>query len=520
MYDDTTQTCAAMKLHRTDMHNSMMIAPHTRQDLRQAAKGAAHVRRWASPRWILKAVLLFVTFVTQATALSDSLNFAAAFTWHGYMDTDLNLSEFFHQDHTVMARFMLKHPKAYEGPILTVNGSGVYFIGQGDYRDGVDGAKMVVKIGNAKATYTLPNHLVAGKWLHVALVRVAGTWIAPDAPLYFAYRYWFYLNGVYRAKDGGGDLQAIPNPLMPNGTLRLGATNPVATASKTQFYGFVDDVAIFNKALTASQVQSIYNSSLKRLTGNEPDLIAGYTFDSATPSGQPLSPKLSRTVTIVTPAYKSLVTQARQDSIDAALLPLPVHQISLRLPFDPGQVWKVTQGYEGTLSHNGYAAFALDLVLAGVDASGRPKDVPLEYGKNKNVNAAAAGHVLSWTDNGDTNLSDGDDKDYENKIHIEHAPGELTGYLHILTGSSTQAFPNLTPPFFVLRGTRIAGVGYGNGYHLHFGAASGSGVNRPVAFSNYEYYHPGNDRWYFVEKGTPQQNQYIRRREPWVPLQF
>jgi hypothetical protein len=452
---------------------------------------------------------------TLPMALADSLNHAAGFTWHGYMDTDLQFSEFFHQDHTVMAWFMLKHPKAYEGPILTVNGSGTYFIGQGSYRDESNAAKLVIKIGNAKATYTMPNKLIAGKWLHLALVRMAGTWIALDKPSYYASRYSLYLNGVYRSRDGGGDLDVLPprttEPILPVGTVRLGTTNPAPTAADNQFYGFIDDVAIFTKALTASEIQSLYNTSIKRLTGGEPNLLVGYTFDSATPAGLPLPAKLNRPVTVMPPAYRSLVSQARENWLDVKLLPPPVHETPMSLPFERVQVWKVTQGYEGQISHNGHAAFALDLVRATVDALDRPQDAPAEASRNERVLAAAAGKVIYWTDQGDLDLSNGDDRDYYNKVHVEHTPAEKTSYLHMLTGSVSKALPYATPPFFVPEGTHLGGVGYGNGYHLHFGARSGDAVSWPVMFQRYEYWSPANNRWYFLEKGTPQEGQYIRR---------
>jgi hypothetical protein len=40
------------------------------------------------------------------------------------------------------------------------------------------------------------------------------------------------------------------------------------------FYGILDDVAIFDRALTDAEVQSI-----STLTGNEPGLVAGWNFD-------------------------------------------------------------------------------------------------------------------------------------------------------------------------------------------------------------------------------------------------
>src|SRR5262249_12213832 len=76
---------------------------------------------------ILVPLLQSVTFDT-----SDP-NLGVALGWRGYADTDLNFSEFFSGDHTVMVRFMPQYPNAYPGPILAENGSGTYVIGQGEY---------------------------------------------------------------------------------------------------------------------------------------------------------------------------------------------------------------------------------------------------------------------------------------------------------------------------------------------------------------------------------------------------
>jgi hypothetical protein len=58
---------------------------------------------------------------------------ALACTWGGYADTDIDFSEFFNSDHTICVRFMMQYPNAYTGPMLSVNGTGTYVLGQGDF---------------------------------------------------------------------------------------------------------------------------------------------------------------------------------------------------------------------------------------------------------------------------------------------------------------------------------------------------------------------------------------------------
>ena len=71
-----------------------------------------------------------------ACSYESRLNRAAAIGWRGCVDTDLNFSEFFGSDHTVMGWFMLQYPVGYAGPIWAERGSGTYFVGQGNFRYG------------------------------------------------------------------------------------------------------------------------------------------------------------------------------------------------------------------------------------------------------------------------------------------------------------------------------------------------------------------------------------------------
>jgi Concanavalin A-like lectin/glucanases superfamily len=460
---------------------------------------------------------LVAMLVAAPAAWAVSLNYAAAFRWHGYMDTNLAFSEFMGADHTVTAWFMPQYPNGYIGPVVTVNGTGNYFIGQGNYETGVVGAKLRVVVGDAEAHYTLPtsfsdNVSYLGRWQHVALVRkktIQGGFWSTKVVL--------YLNGARKEKDGGGDLTIgstlFYNSSLPQGTLRLGASDPDPATAKSQFYGFVDDVAVFDRALTESEIMDLYHA--KRLTGSEADLLAGYTFDTLTPAGHPLPVALGRPVTVVAPAYKALVSQTRLNTTDAPNLPFPSQAKTLQLPFIIGQVWKVAQGYGGTISHNGTAVFSYDFALAGVDGNDQPVDLPDASSAGQPLLSATDGTVTEYFDPGDLDPSDGDDQDYYNYLYLQTAPNERLTYLHIQSGSPSQALMSYGPPPFAIEAdTHLADVGYGNGYHLHLSGTSGSGVTHPRGFSNYEYYDPVNQAWYYVswqQKRVPRQGQYIRR---------
>jgi len=447
------------------------------------------------------------------------LNFAAALGWRGCVDTDLQFSEFFNSNHTVAAWFMTQYPTGYAGPIMSNNGSGTYFIGQGSYRanngGGITGdTKLLVKIGNATAYYTTP--LVAGEWHHVAVVRHDGY-------------YSLYLDGQYLCRDQfEGDLfcDAIPTGGIPGGgsTLRIG----MPASGSAQFYGLVDDVAVFNKALSTAEIQSLI--AAKRLNGQENNLVAGYVFETTKPDGYPLPAKLSRTYSMVNtgaaglePSFKVAVSENRVNSTDALFLPKPIQQTERRLPFAPGVELLVLWG-RGTTnsSHNDYANFCWDFVLAPGGPSTQNEDTQFST-CGEPVYASAGGTVETlWVDEPGAPSSgcsnNGNSIDAQNKIGILEAPGESAGYLHLQTHSIDDAMDDLgflLIPFGVGQGDQIGRVGTrcSNNCHLHTAVGTadyGSYVTIPTGFSHYELSRNQGQTWQTIEFGVPETGDWIR----------
>ena len=419
---------------------------------------------------------------------SNTSNCTAAFAWRGSADTDLQFSEFVNGDHTIMARFMLQYPNGYQGPMLSVKGTGTYMIGQGDYRFDTDAPKLEINIGGSRASYIVPellqlfgfpDSLKAGQWEHLALVRGGNT-------------LELYLNGYHLCADPNVysfcDLSVTATG-MPSGTLRLGRA---ASGDDQQFYGFLDDVAVFKRALSEAEIKNI-DANVKRLTGSESGLYAGYTFDDATPSGGALPATLSRPVKFSgvpmikgNPAFKQPVSQTRDSYADAKRLPVPVQQTAMQLPFSVGQVWHVMQGWGGTISHNGYAVFSWDFFRPGGDAMtcGTP------------FYSVGSG-VVDWASD-------------QKGILITLAPSEKMGYLHHKAG--TLDIVGNAP---ILVGQHLADTG-GNqdkgttNCHLHVSASDDGGTLFPVAFSDYEESWD-NVQWSHVSRGVPQESQFVKR---------
>lgn len=96
--------------------------------------------------------------------------------------------------------------------------------------------------------------LIVGRWYHVAGTRSSGTLVA-------------YLNGV---SDGTGTNGALGNTDISGTSVKIGGRN---VGSSTFLGGFIDDVRIYNRALSASEIQSI-GFSRSRIQGT--DGLIGY----------------------------------------------------------------------------------------------------------------------------------------------------------------------------------------------------------------------------------------------------
>jgi hypothetical protein len=139
--------------------------------------------------------------------------------------------------------------------------------------------------------------------------------------------------------------------------LGLGRTDPSRTTGTDQFYGLVDDVAVFNFAFAASSVANLARQ-VAPLTGDENGLVAGWPLSSG-----PLPILLSRPATLHGGASISIRDTApgpnRDSVVDVGLLPVPKPAVGLKLPFPAGEVWGCGQSVDdpnGT--HRGGASFA------------------------------------------------------------------------------------------------------------------------------------------------------------------
>jgi hypothetical protein len=443
----------------------------------------------------------------------------------GYLDTNIDFSSFFGGPHTVMGWVMPEFTYNYSGPIFAENGSGTYLVGQGNYRDGnfvlnedeiIAGDPVLnVSLGGKQVNYLAPGY-VKRQWNHIALVRTAA-----DGNGKFTFK--LYVNGVLLAPIGGVEISFSPaDPMIPSevpqGKLRLGRRTSglnLDSSKSWQFYGLIDEVAVFDSALSQADISQLMQCGFG---GDELAMVAGMTFDAygfQTPPG----PKIVSPVTPVAPvsSFVQRLTVASgaksANAGDAALFEGPhvaPTQGSYQLPFPAGEVWQVQQAPDtagGT--HNGFAAFSWDFKRVVAPMQGT-------------VSAAATGQIYYVKEG----VVLGNNEAEANAVRINVAPNESVLYLHLEPFSFTDIFmdgnlffaPQTGPQYYlpVTQGAELAKSGM-NAAHLHFDGNDGAigvnsgGVTMPIGFSNYEVFDPNVQQWIPVLRGMPKGGEIIRR---------
>nr|WP_276603268.1 LamG-like jellyroll fold domain-containing protein [Nannocystis pusilla] len=377
---------------------------------------------------------------------------------------------------------------------------------------------MNVDLGGKKVNYIAPGY-VKRQWNHIALVRTAA-----DVSGKFTFK--LYLNGVLLSPVGGVEISFSPTDPMspsqvPQGELRLGRRTSglnLESSKSWQFYGLIDEVAVFDSALSQANISQIMQCGFG---GDESAMVAGMTFDTyglQTPPG----PKIVTPVTPVAPVsnFVQRLTVASgvksANAGDADLFEGPhvaPTQGSYQLPFPAGEVWQVQQAPDSAGgSHNGFAAFSWDFKRVVAPMQGT-------------VSAAASGQIY-YVKEGVVLPADVTEA---NAVRINVAPNESVLYLHLEPFSFTDIFmdgnpffaPQTGPVYYlpVTQGDDLAKSGM-NAAHLHFDGNDGAlgvnsgGVTMPIGFSDYEvldFVGPNQQQWHTVLRGMPKAGEIIRR---------
>lgn len=341
-------------------------------------------------------------------------NYCVYFGPRSVIATELDFSSFFDQPHTIAGWFMPQYTVgSCHGPLFAASGPERYFVGQGDYRSGntlttkmnlapgvatkAGDPVLAVYAGSESRIFLAPT-FKSGVWQHVAVVRQPALSTGDVLALYLNGKKLDpvtvtanYVAGGLSSKtvSSTSDL-ALPASLhgADLGQLVLGRSiHPTSPSGYAQAYGLLDDVAVFDHALTPATINDLI--AKKRLSGYETGLVAGWGFDVPS-AGNILPAKLSAAISEQGVDPNLTVSSDRNSDADKGILDNPwviaVSTPTVKFPFAAGDAWQVIQGYcNPTVSHNGdAAAFSYDLRRV-VGASG-----------NTPVHAAAGGYVFNY----------------------------------------------------------------------------------------------------------------------------
>jgi hypothetical protein len=338
-------------------------------------------------------------------------------------------------------------------------------------------------------------------WHHLAVVRRRND-------------FRLYLDGIHLAPDLDGAGPDLPLAA----TLRLGrrsAGKRIDGTGDGQFFGLIDDVGVFRRALTDKGIQEL--SEQHRLTGLEQGLYAGWCFDTPDAKEPPLPAPLRRRMdTHKTRAQAKVASPERDHVADARLFDLAETKVKMQLPFPVDEAWQVVQGVdEAGGSHNSHGAFCLDFILAG-----RPQ----AESKGQPLHAAGDGRVIYVDEAHPVGGNEG------NVVIIKQAEGEYASYHHLFPRSYSATLPKPLPrppqslqakdQPLVRAGQRLAAVGDTGApgrFHLHFNVSNEfdqrrqSFVTIPASFTDYEASDDQGKTWHKIKRGLPQNGQWVKR---------
>ena len=315
-----------------------------------------------------------------------------------------------------------------------------------------------------------------------------------------------FLNGVPL-----GAKLTVTGTSAPVGTLRLGRPAPGAgvDGQEAQFYGMIDELAIYGQALTNAEVLGQFTTRA-HLVGNETCLLFGWLF---TPTPQ-TRPALTMRRAFSRSGETELVPNSSNwSSQDVNLIPLPTLD-AMELPFLTGEAWSVPQGVAADFSHRGYAAFCWDFVKADVGSGFG--DVYPNGSFKAPIFSVCPGEVITES-HASPPVSSGDDES-ENMIVVRGADKFERAYLHLLKDSNRVSVGHVVKNGQPLTQISTEWRCPGAGPHLHFGVNAPpetmvGWVTTPAAFSNYEV-RQSNGTWAFVARGIPKIHEVVRRAAP------
>ena len=442
--------------------------------------------------------------VPPADPTEPGANLALALAWGGFAKTTFSVAPL-NADHTLSVRFMTAYDAAYRGVIIA-DESGSYHLGMAPYAS-LGRPALEVTVGGATLTYPLPNPVLTDNDFRSGPPRQPG-------------RPWRQLavtrrgSAIVVALDGEivGSFQA--GALPATGMLRLGRlAHP--SAVQDQFYGFIDDVALWQPGFDGRELERLSAGTSERTHSGR--LRARLDFDVPSAGG-------NLPISLGGSARLAIVSREHRAELDEPRLPSPQHETRLELPFRRDQVWMPIQGINSALTHNDVAAFAIDFIRVDprwVDDN--PHRLPggsHSASEGQPVLAPAKGRVAALVDSHGDDERSATEQASSNFVCLLHTDSEVSCLLHIQAGAETHE------ALSVEAGQVLARVGRSGvpTVHLHFALCNlpeskapdpaSQLVTRPAAFSDYFVSTDFGRSWHHVERGVPGPGEWLTREPP------
>ncbi len=420
-------------------------------------------------------------------------------------------------DHTLSLWFLAQ----YEGAgaaVLFSDATGGYRVALAPYRTQTAVA-LQIDVGGGALTLPLPEPVLSdtdfrrgapeqpfAKWRHLALTLHGRS-------------VHVYLDAVL-----AGEFESS-TPVFAMGDVFFGAA-PGARVTD-QLHGLIDDVQLFEGALSVATLTGLARRGPALAPASDP--IAAWLFEP----GSAASPHAPAVTLLGAATYQPVSVE--RVPLRVTSLPRPALQTTLRLPFEPGQVWLVIQGFDSALSHHDEAAFALDFlrVEPAFVASNTSRVPGASHAQSfgQPVLAAAAGEVVSVVDCfPDDNGAPCPGAAYpsgqppavsapaanRNLVCVRHALAEVSCYLHLQQHSALVHLGSR-----VVAGAPLGRVGRSGAprVHLHFALSdveepSTPGTfndlrTRPFEFHDYSASDDFGASWRYVRSGVPTPGQWV-----------
>lgn len=466
------------------------------------------------------ALLTLVSLLTLACRTRPPASGAAVFSWGQRLDTPIDVAGLFAGDRTLVVRFLALYERAWEQAILsTVRppvsplpafrvSVGLFFL-PGAPTPPAHTPALALQLDATTSQYVIPNPVLAP-----VDYRVRGDASPVPAPV------WRQLALVRRGAvlevwlDGVHTCRFSPTPIpcdmpvppaIPRGLLRLGyrETDP-AGETAAQLFGYVDDVALFDRALTPGEIQLVAVDRTG-INGAMRGLLAGINFND--PALDP-SPLLVDTRSLGGGVGVVAISPNHDAATDVAAYPVFANARGLELPFAKKEEWEVLQGTASNGSHAGQAAFCWDLIYVPPNhPRGRPQSDGLPS-RNREFIASAPGRVSVLQQA----FAVGSADPSINHVDIEARRREIVSYLH-LAPNSLRVTLNAT----VAEGSPlglVSDVGSPGAFHLHLAVLDTTVwnyVTRPATFRDYCVSRDFGRTWRRQLNGMPQVGEWLRR---------